>query len=216
MPFKHSCFISYRHLNHKEPYIEWIVEALKRELAQWVEQDVFRDVDHIDGGALYNDELRLALCRSVCMVVLYSPRYFHRNHSYCAREFLAMQRLEQHRREFLHNQDEHSKGLVIFIAIRGSGFIPSEIIDKRQIYNFEPYTLMSDMRRNPKFKADVRNIGEYIFNRCKVFESIAGQHDLCANCHGFMLPSEDDIQPLLENFKPRKAQFLWESTDERP
>jgi len=216
MPFKHPCFISYRHLNHREPYIEWIVEALKRELKQWIQPDVFRDVDYIDGGVLYNDLLPLALCHSACMVVLYSPRYFHRDYTYCAREFLAMQRLEQHRWEFLRDQEERSNGLVIFIAIRGHNFIPSEIIGKRQIYNFEPYTLMRDMRKNPKFKADVKDIGEYIFNRWKVFESLARQHDLCGNCHGFKLPSEDDIQPLLDQVTPRKAQFVWGSTDERP
>jgi len=210
MPFQYSCFISYRHANYKAPYIEWIVEALKEELDQWVDQGVYQDTD-LRGGMLFNPELASALCHSVCMISLYSPKYFRRDHTYCAREYMAMVELEQHRRKFLTDPKEQSKGLVIFVAVRGFNLIPSEIRKERECYNFEPYTMKGNMRRNPKFKEQVRNIGEYIFERCKAFDSVASQHDLCEGCHGFNLPSEDKIQSLLDSLMPWKAQSLWEA-----
>jgi hypothetical protein len=209
MPFEYSCFISYRHPKYKQArsYTEQIVEVLKGELEMRVTQEVFQDTERLRGGAFYNEGLASALCRSVCMITLYWPTYFSRDHTFCSREYKAMERLEQHRLQLLQDVTERLKGLIIVIALLDFNSIPSEIRDRRQCYDFEPYTLRGDMRQNPEFRAKIREIGNYIAERCQVLESLAREHDVCSSCDSFMLPNDAEILPWLIQVRHQGAPY---------
>lgn len=199
MPFRYSCFISYRHARYRQArtYTEYIVEALQGELEMRVSQEVFRDTERLRGGEFYNESLATALCQSVCMIVLYWPTYFSPDHTFCSREYKAMEQLERERKKMLNDSQERSKGLIIPVALLDFESIPKEIRAKRLCYDFEPYTLRGDMRRNRDFKSKIREMGDYISARCRIYNTLPEPPDVCEGCSEFTLPSEADILPWL-------------------
>lgn len=209
MPFNHSCFISYRHALYSQgrAYTEQIVEALAGELEMMVSQRVFRDTDRLRGAEFYNETLATALCESVCMILLYWPTYFSRDHTFCTREYKAMERLEQSRLQLLPDPLERSHGLIIPIALRDFQSLPAEIRTKRFCYDFEPYTLRGDMRRNPEFRSKIREIGQYISRRCRAFENLGAIEDICNQCREFALPHESEVLQWLNQLIPTLFPF---------
>src|SRR4051794_9652527 len=92
MPLKHACFISYRHVNHSEYNVlsrvtSYLHSALSSELDLLTNRDVVIDWNRLQGGHLYNQTLEIDICKSACMIVVYSPAYFDKYHTYCAREY---------------------------------------------------------------------------------------------------------------------------------
>lgn len=199
MPFEYSCFISYRHARYKQArgYIEDIVEAIKGELDLRVAPEVFRDIERLRGGEFYNEALAEYLCKSMCMITLYSPIYFSADHTFCSREFKAMENLERERLSYLPASDAKTKGLIIVIALLDFKSIPAEIRSSRACYNFEPYTLRGSMSRNPEFKAKIREIGQYIFDLYRLFGKALETSDICNDCLDFTLPTDSEILPWL-------------------
>ncbi len=199
MSFEYSCFISYRHAryNQARSYTDQIVEALKAELDWRVDQEVFRDVERLRGGEFYQESLAEYLCKSMCMIVLYSPVYFSVNHTFCSREFKAMERLERERLSYLPPSEARTKGLIIVIALLDFKSIPAEISSSRACYNFEPYTLRGNMSRNLEFKSEIRKIGEYISNLYRLFREIPETSDICDDCFNFTLPQESEVMPWI-------------------
>lgn len=88
MPFEYACFLSYRHLEQSqlaEQFIDELSSALQGELGAWVEERLFIDSERIRAGAFFNPALADALCRSVCMLVVYTPNYFSKSYILRAR-----------------------------------------------------------------------------------------------------------------------------------
>src|SRR5689334_16819835 len=98
MPFKYSCFISYRNGRNDlmRQFINDLEQALKAYIEPWLVEEVYIDRDRLLPGYEYNEALAHAICQSVCMIVVYSPTY--QDSSYCLREYAAMERLEEKRR----------------------------------------------------------------------------------------------------------------------
>jgi len=199
MPFEYSCFISYRHAKYKQArsYTDQIVEALKGELELRVNQEVFRDVERLRGGEFYNEALASYLCKSMCMIMLYWPTYFSIGHTFCSREFKAMEKLEKERLAHLSKLNIKTKGLIIVLAILDVESIPPEIRSSRLCYDFEPYTLRGSMFRNPEFKTKIREISEYISQLYRMFGNVPEASDIFNNCNDFTLPPESEILPWL-------------------
>lgn len=196
MPFQYSCFISYRHTTQYKgkSFTQRIVEDLKAELELRVAHEVFRDTERLRGAEFYQEALATALCRSVCMVVLFWPTYFSEQHTFCAREFKAMEQLEQERLRALEDQAERQNGLIVVIALRDFRLIPAEIRQNRLCKDFESYTLKPNMRRDPGFQQDVLEISRYIADRVRLFERLRYQSRDCAE---FRLPAEQDVLPWI-------------------
>jgi len=93
MPLKYSCFISYRHT--QKDIVQGLVTSLKTELSRWLDMDVYLDEERLKGGEFFNAKLAQAICESVCLIVVYTPTYFSDKNTYCAREYKAMEELEQ-------------------------------------------------------------------------------------------------------------------------
>lgn len=197
MPY--SCFISYRHTKEYKgrAYTERIVEDLKAELELRVTQEVFRDTDRLRGAEFYNEALALNLCRSICMVVLYWPTYFSEDHLFCAREFKAMEALEQQRQQILTDPEERTKGLIIILALRDFHQIPTSIRATRLCKDFEGYTMRANMREDPDFQRDVAEISRYIADRCRAFMNVAAE--TFVECSRFRLPPEGEVLPWLRH-----------------
>ena len=156
MPFKYSCFISYRHGQRKmaERIINDLSDALASELELWLEQEVYVDRERLKGGDFYNEALATALCESVCMIMIFTPTYFSSDHTFCAREYKAMEKLEEQRFLAIGGQTDKKRGLIIPIVFRGEDSLPKEIKDRRLYYNFDKFSL-SDIET----QASLRNGG---------------------------------------------------------
>jgi hypothetical protein len=201
MPFSNACFISYRHTDmpRNRAIVQQTVDALKAELEGRVllPLPVFLDMDRLQGGAFYNEALATSLCASVCMVMLYWPTYFSTDHTFCSREYKAMERLEAQRLSLLTDPLQRQKGLIITIAFRDFDQIPDEIKQNRLVMNFEAHSLRRNMGQKQEFINDIYKIGNYITERCRAFRNVPPP-DPCVDCPQCRLPPEQEILPWLQ------------------
>src|SRR5215813_7841987 len=118
MPYDYCCFVSYPH-GQKDvlvPLVSKIVEALQKEIGSQLRQEIWLDRNFLQGGNRLDPAIGSNLCKSACMIFVYTPLYFDSEHIYCAQEFKAMQDLEQQRLESLKAKEN---GLIIPIILRG-------------------------------------------------------------------------------------------------
>jgi hypothetical protein len=193
--FEYSCFISYRHHEQNEiadKFIADLYQALRNELQLTTGSN---PSEPSISGTFDNPLLARKLCRSACMVVVYTPSYFSRTHLYCARQYRAMEQLEKIRLTHLRGTvKEH--GLIIPIILRGADALPAAIKSERQCYNFDRFSLASRrLAENPEFESAIKEIVNVISKRWENLESMSD--DLTSGCDNFELPSEAEIQPWL-------------------
>lgn len=199
MPFRHSCFISYR--NHEqselaERFIDDLCRALRNELSMRTDNDLFVDRDGMRGGDFVDPTLSHALCTSACMVLVYTPLYFNTKKTYCAREYLAMEALELQRLTRASKPLAKKFGLIFPIILRGS--LPEEIYKKRHSFDFKHFTLLSKaLSKDANFEPSIRKLAEEIHLRIMMLE--ASGEDLTCDCDSFNFPTENDIQPWLSS-----------------
>lgn len=209
MPFSNACFISYRHsdIPRNRAIVQQTVDALTAELDGRVPlRPVFVDLERLQGGTFYKEALATSLCSSVCMVMLYWPTYFSTEHTFCSREFKAMEKLEAHRLNLLADPLQRQKGLVITLAFRDFDQIPDEIRANRLVVNFEAHSLRRNMGQKQEFTNDIHKIGSYIVERCRTFRNVPPP-DPCADCPQCRLPSEQDILPWLQQVMGPRVPF---------
>lgn len=200
MSFEYSCFVSYPHGQRDVmvPLIENFVDGLEREILLQTTKEVFYD-GKLDSGERL-EVLGPILCRSVCMILFYTPLYFDENHLYCARELKAMHDLEERRLKRLGNKGQ---GLIIPIILRGPDSFP-RALKKDRLYT--DFTTIDLNNRNysirTKFAGKIREIAEYIIKRCKQFENLSPQ--FIDDCDKFRLPSEEDARHFVEGVLEKK------------
>lgn len=133
MPFKYSCFISYRHGQKElvEKFVRDLEQSLSNEVVPLTDMEVFVDWQRLQGGDFFNENLAKALCESVCLIVVFTPTYFSDTHSYCAREYKGMEMLESQRLDLLGASADKEHGLIIPIVLRSEENLPSEVRDRR-------------------------------------------------------------------------------------
>lgn len=198
MPLQYSCFISYCHGEGElmRRFIEDLTTALKSYLEPFFDEKIYIDEERLEPGYFYNETLATALCQSVCMIVVYVPKY--ERHSYCLREFEAMERIELRRKQV--TKLGRDKGMIIPIILRGSP--PEKIRSRRQMIDFSKYTTVSPkISRN---KAYVEKIDKAAKSIYALFQELkSGGQDVCSNCDEFALPTEQDVQPWTAPAEPR-------------
>lgn len=214
MAFRYSCFISYRHGQRAliERIISDLYEALSAELELLLEEELFLDRDRLQGGDFYNERLASALCKSVCMIVVFTPTYFSRTHTYCSREYKAMEKLEEERFKRIGiASDRREHGLIIPIVFRGASELPGEVKKQRQFYDFTEFMLCdTEMSKNPKYAGEIRKIAAYIAERYREFSQCADE--ICGGCDEFELPSDEEISKWLGTVQGSVAAFPGRTT----
>lgn len=89
--YKYHCFVSYPRVRNTD-IIECskrVKDAIENHLALDINPSVFLD-ETITGGADWQSTLRGALCRSITMIAICAPIYYHPDHSWCGLEWAAM------------------------------------------------------------------------------------------------------------------------------
>jgi hypothetical protein len=210
MPFQHACFVSYRHLDQRtiDEEIDPFVHALEGELGNWIDVDqrLFVDRDRMGAGTFIQPALSNALCRSACMIVLYTPVYFSLKHTYCAREYRAMEVLEEVRLARLPDQKK-DEGLIIPVILRGKEHFPLVIRDRRLAYafSFDRLFLLPTASRKLQLKAHVLKIAERIYQRWTLLAPFADE--FTSNCQRFAFPTEHEVRSWLENLVTPTSAF---------
>jgi hypothetical protein len=217
MPLRHACFISYRHGQRAlaERIIGDLYEALSNELEVLVDAPdgpVAIDLDRLKGGMFYNEALASALCQSACMVIVFTPIYFSTTHTYCAREYKAMESLENERLKLLGNALDKQNGLIIPVVFRGPETLPPDLKNRRQFYRFDQF-LLSDpkLSENPRYALTIRDMAKYIAERFHALNALPA--DPCRLCDKFALPTEDGIRVWLERIAPGRQNFVLREGD---
>lgn len=196
MSFEYCCFISFPHGQRKRlvPIVKNFVEGLETEIALLTEKEIWIDSNFLEGGKRLDKTIGPSICKSACMIILFTPFYFDKEHVYCAREFKAMQDLEEQRLKLLENQ---GNGLIIPIILGGESYFP-ESLRKKSIY----YDFTDIEHNNPwnkirvKYKTEIKAIAKYIFERVKSLEKVMDKfsHD----CDKYCLPTDDEAIEFIE------------------
>lgn len=204
MPVKYSCFISYRNLSAN--LARDFHTSLNDELKHLTTLPIYRDETRLRGGDFYNRELALALCESACMIMIYTPTYFDKSSTYCAREYKAMETLESNRLQQLGYEKNYQHGLIIPVVYRGVDVFPKYVSGIRNYYKFDSFHICgrSYLRSNP-YNELIKQIAKYISERCHELNSL--DIDPCESCGLFEVPKEEDIHEWLSPLLPPKPKF---------
>lgn len=204
MAFQYSCFISYR--NSQDDLTEKLVNSLKIELKRWLDMEIYLDKERLTGGDFFNNEFAKALCESVCLIVVYTPTYFSKQNSYCAREYRAMEILEERRLKALGFPKNIKHGFIIPIVYRGEKKLPERIKTKRQCYIFEDFQISGrDNLDNPDYAKKIREIAEYIQERFLELRRV--EKIVCEKCDAFEIPSAKDISGWIQDMLPPRPKL---------
>lgn len=190
MAFKYACFISYCHGQNDlvKTFIDQLESAINTYLDTYLDEKVFVDRTRLNPGELYNEALAQAICESLCMIVVYTPRY--ERHDYCRREFEAMLRLDQQRRQLLGKAADTS-GMIIPIIFRRGDTLPDQIKRPYQYTDFSKYTLAStDISRNPDFIDEIQKICKVIHSHFETFSTQQLLDAAFSQCAVFQLSSD--------------------------
>jgi len=195
MAFEYCCFISYPHgqENALVPIVTDFVEGLKNEIGAQDRRPLWFD-KILTGGRRLDAAISAGLCKSACMIMLYTPLYFDAEHAYCARELKAMQDLEEERMKFLSDK---TYSLIIPVILRGEKKFP-EVMKQRRYYDFTDHLFNSrSVKIRQKYAADIKTIAGYILDRCDALDAVGNslQHD----CEKYCLPSLEVARAFVED-----------------
>jgi TIR domain-containing protein len=207
MSFQNACFISYRNGGH--PGTAKLYESLCSELFRQTDlylpkRPVFLDQQRLSGGDIFPQKLALELCRSTCLVMFFSPEYFDREHTYCAREYAGMVHLEGERGRRCETIVNAAKGLIIPVVIRGE--LPAAITQQRQCYTLADDLLEAGDVRRRRVRKVLADIARDIYERHQMQRTA----DLDGICQGFTLPTDADVAPLLDTMASGPGSFPWQ------
>jgi len=202
MPFRNACFISFRHGQQEltQSFVSQLYTGLCCEIEAQLgrEVGVFLDEDRLQGGDLFNEAIAEHLCRSSCMVMVYTPSYFDLCHTYCAREYKAMVQLEEARLRLLGDGRDRTRGLIIPVIFRGKSSLPPEIRDVRQCYDFADFLLTGrKLHKHSKYAGALKVMAEYISERHRAISEVVND-----DCREFRLPPDEEIMPWLRRVVP--------------
>ncbi len=198
MPIRYSCFISYPH--GQGTLIKKFVEQLKVELADridfYINCPLFLDEDRLKPGYRFNEALSKAICESVCMIVVYMPKY--EKNSYCVREFAAMEQIERERLDRLGDRLQTPLGMIIPIIWRcveqdGQEMLPGWITEGRQYWNVSRYAIGTDnIFANTESVKRLEQIAQSIDTLYRALGTL--EQDPCSGCGEFTIPGENVVQ----------------------
>jgi hypothetical protein len=202
MAFEYCCFVSYPHGQDDVlvPFVDDFVKGLETEIKAQTRKKVWIDYKFMTGGYRLDQEIGPDLCKSACMVMLYTPLYFDEEHTYCARELKAMQELEE--RRLLPLKDK-GKGLIVPIILRGPKKFPKVLSDKGLYYDFTDIELNDPTEKiRVRYAKEIREIAEYIIDRCDCLDEVADS--LPVDCDKYCLPSVGDAKLFVETVLGKK------------
>lgn len=180
--YTYHCFISWVHTNN--PLMTECAIMIKKCIENHLALDipkprVFLDQSEIKGGAIWEQELTKALCRSIAMVSLCAPIYYHPDHRWCGLEWAAMENLSNER---LSNVTFKS---IIPVLIKKDNDLPDEVREI-QFIDLSPVIV----RGRYYFRShDFQNKIKEIVERIELIAKAIAENQCIANCQEFVMPN---------------------------
>jgi hypothetical protein len=202
MPFEHACFVSYRHHPQSKPYgqfIEIFCAEVSGELDMLLAEKLYIDSERLHGGEFFKPKIAEALCKSICMIVVFTPTYFHPKSTFCAREYFAMEQLERKRLARLEKQ--RGVGLILPVVLRGVEELP-EGIRERHYYDCQD---ISGRHLTKRLSNTAQQIAKVIYERAKLLAPIADE--LTCDCNLFEFPSEEEVRARIASMTSPATRF---------
>lgn len=178
--YEYHCFISWAHTQNKD--MTDCARIIKREIEQRLALSfnnprVFLDETEILGGADWKKKLLRSLCRSVAMVSLCAPIYYHPSHKWCGLEWAAMAGLSKKR---LPKEDYNT---IIPILIK-QGELPGAV-SAVQYIDFSPVVIRG---RSYYQSMDFKNKIHQIVERIEAIAAAFEKNNSMPDCDDFKLP----------------------------
>jgi hypothetical protein len=188
MAIRYGCFFSYAHGRHElmNKFKTAMAEAISCYLEPHLdnEDELFIDTEQLGGGDDIDRRIALAMCESVAMILIYTPKY--EAHGYTRREYEAMKMLEQERGQWYRMP---SQLIIPVIMTMHPAKLPPQITSSFYV-DFSHFTMATtDLKANPEFLPGIQRIVERIvmhYQYQKKFTPVG--HD----CNQFVLP---DVPP---------------------
>jgi hypothetical protein len=189
MAIRYGCFFSYAHGRH-DLMIRFktaLADALRCYLEPYFddEDELFVDHEQLGGGDDLDRKIARALCESVTMIMIYTPKY--EAHPYTRREYAAMQKIEAERSKW-YALPSHL--IIPVIMTRHPSQLPPQITNSSMYVDFSHFTMATaDLKSNLDFLPDIDKIVQRIVQHyeCQKMYTPAS-HD----CNQFVLP---DVPP---------------------
>ena len=155
MAIKYGCFFSYAHGKHAlmQRFKSALVEALHCYLEPYfdTEDELFVDTEQLGGGDDLDRRIARAMCESVCMVLIYTPKY--EAHAYTRREYEAMRLIEAERAKW-YTLPSHL--IIPVIMTQHPDGLPPQIANASFSVDFSHFTMATaDLKSNPDFLPDI-------------------------------------------------------------
>lgn len=185
MAIRYGCFFSYAHGRHDlmNRFKTTLADALRCYLEPYFdnEDELFVDSDQLGGGDDLDRKIARAMCESVCMILIYTPKY--EAHPYTRREHAAMQLIEQERSNWY---DMPSHLTIPVIMTQHPHRLPKQITDSTLYVDFSRFTMATaDLKSNPDFLPDIDKIVKRIATHYQYQKTyMPPGHD----CNQFRLP----------------------------
>lgn len=190
MTIRYGCFFSYAHGRHAfmSKFKNDLVDALKCYLEPHLdsESELFIDSEQLGGGDDIDHRIARALCESVCMIVIYTPKY--EAHAYTRREFAAMQLIEAER-SLWYPLPSHL--IIPVIMTRHPVSLPPQITGPGMYVDFSRYTLATaDLKTNPDYLPDIDKVVQRIAGHYHLLKGAAPPGHDCGRFEMPAIPAE--------------------------
>jgi len=167
-------------------------ETLEGYIGILVPEGIYMDLDRLKPGYNFSKALATAICRSACMIVVYTPLYQEK--PYCIQEFRAMQLLAEQRMPILRKNDLPSKNLsmIIPIVLRGDFQDLPTKIKEIQYFDFSQfYFTTGRLLRSAKYRNMFQDIAKTIYRHCMDSKELE-RRGFSQDCNSFVFPSEEE------------------------
>jgi len=214
MNFKHACFISYRNGDRKDKdmdprrqdirdtinaFAQDLRDELKRELLTYMshrEALVFldQDKDCLKEGDPLMPTISKAVCKSVCMIVIFTRHYLDEEFLTCAAELEGMLRRLEHRCQKIGVSPEISTDWIATAIFREPDRVPA-ILKKNLYYDFTGYENSSTpLRDNPNYCNHIKTLAKEVADFWEKMAAHDPPINFCDDCDTFALldPSENE------------------------
>lgn len=186
MAIRYGCFFSYAHGRHDlmKRFKTALADALRCYLEPYFdnEDELFVDTEQLGGGDDLDRKIARAMCESVCMIMIYTPKY--EAHAYTRREYAAMRLLEAERSRW-YPLPSHL--IIPVIMTRHPESLPRQISESTFYVDFSHYTMATgDLKSNPEFLPDIDKMVKRIaLHHAYQKKHTPPDHD----CNQFVLPA---------------------------
>lgn len=186
MAIRYGCFFSYAHGRHAlmQRFKSALADALRCYLEPYFdnEDELFIDTEQLGGGDDLDRKIARAMCESVCMILIYTPKY--EAHAYTRREYEAMRLIEAERGKWYALP---SRLIIPVVMTRHPESLPPQIADARFYVDFSRYTMATaDLMSNPDFLPDI----DKMVKRIAAHYACQKKHTpLDHDCNQFVLPA---------------------------